>query len=228
MPTYVIALDEEQSGAPVEAEGGRSIPSPAVVRMRRDGETLEYEIRVELVEGAWPVVTQLLVRSTDDPPRALTAARLRDMKFGQLQRACVSYLRRGPILDGRWAQETFKLLEDVAELQEWEHRSQEQRRKNLLPDLVFDTRPDAKWGFRAAPDWLARVKAGGARSDVALRAAAEIYRTAVENGQSPNAQVERLLELPKSTASEWIRKAREKGYLEQSPRKPRADRKRDA
>jgi len=228
VPTYVIALDEAQSGPPVAVAGADRVPCPAVVRLQREGEALEYELRVELLDGAWPVVTQLLVRSTDDPPRSLTAARLRDMKFGQLQRACVSYLRRGPFLDGRWATETFKLLEDADELREWEQRVQEQRWRNLAPDLIFDNRPDAKWAFRASPEWLARVKEGGARSELALRTTAEIYRSAVENGQSPNAQVERLLELPKSTASEWIRKARQRGFLEQSPRKPRADRKRDA
>lgn len=222
---FDLRLLRDRSGpvASIEASGDE-VPSPAVVEVTREGDAYVYVLQVEVVDGAWPVVTELGVRARPASDRAITAAGLRDMRYGQLQRACVRFLRSGA-RDG-WAALTLSLYSET-ELMETIAPPEAEREEDwerYLPTLVVDTRPDSAWGMRTDPDWLAVTKANGARSELALRSTAAIYRQALRHGQSPNALVERLLELPKSTASEWISKARERGYLEKSPRKPRSDR----
>ena len=238
MPTtYRLEFDPARSGPGVSITGAETLmPSPAVVKATRTGDDLTYELTFELVGGAWPVVTAICVRTDQKPSRSITATALRDMRFGQLQRACVTHLRRGARA-GNWGIETLTLFEPeddreslsahLPDIEKLDGAS-ENDWADHLPPLVFDERSESKFAFRAEPGWLAQIKEGGARSDVALKATAAIYRDAVNDGRgSPNGQVARLLELPKSTASEWIRKARDRGYLEQSPRKTRSDRRGD-
>lgn len=225
---FDLRLIRERSGNVVSIEeSGDEVPSPAVVEVTREGDGYVYELQVEVVEGAWPVVTELGVRVKAGDGRAITSAGLRDIRYGQLQRACVGFLRRGA-RDG-WVDETLNLYSETELLESIPAPDAEVEEDwgRYLPTLVFDTRPDSAWAMRSDPNWLTTTKANGARSDLALRSTAAIYRQALRDGQSPNALVERLLELPKSTASEWIGKARERGYLEKSPRKPRSDRRSD-
>jgi hypothetical protein len=232
MPTvYVLSLDRERSGdLKTKEDGSNSIPSPALVRVSRQGDSLRYELLVELIGEAWPVVTELTVRAAGGESRSITASALRDIRFGQLLKACASFLRRSAAA-GVWPDsETFTIYEagDLQRLDEMREEQLEEHWRSFLPPMLLEDREGAQWLTRPDPEWLERVKDGGARSEQALRATAAIYRRAVERGRPGNADVERFLDLPKSTASEWVAKARARGYLERSPRKPRADRKDDA
>jgi hypothetical protein len=151
------------------------------------------------------------------------------MRFGELQRVVVSHLRRSAE-ETLWPdQETFTFVDLDGTAEETQRKLEELLKpgesdwKKFLPRTMLDNRPGAESALRSDPEWLLRAKEGGARSERALRVTAAIYRRAVETGSAPNLAVGRFLELPKSTASEWIAKARDRGYLDQSPRKPRSD-----
>lgn len=230
--TYTLSLDRDGSGpARAVSDSALAIPSPAVVAVRRSGDPATYRLTVELVGDAWPVVTALTVELPGAP---ITAAQLRDMRFGQLQRAAVSFLQRSAAADVWPDSETLKLLEreDLEDLSGYIEKESARRWdegwRSYLPPMVIDGRPDSEWALSTDPEWLAKLKLEGPKSERAWRVTAAIYRQAVEGGRPGNAAVERFLELPRSTASEWIRRARERGYLEQSPRKRRTGRESDA
>jgi hypothetical protein len=66
----------------------------------------------------------------------------------------------------------------------------------------------------AAPIALSeRAQAGGGPSDADLRAVADVYQLAYLTGAAPTKTVMQRLDLPRSTASRWIRMARERGLL---------------
>lgn len=83
----------------------------------------------------------------------------------------------------------------------------------------IDGRDDA-WahvdGLSIDPD---AVRAAGP-TDESLRVVADIYEIARLMGLPPARQVEKDLGLPRTTASKWVRKAREKGILEADPVRP--------
>jgi hypothetical protein len=64
-----------------------------------------------------------------------------------------------------------------------------------------------------------RAQAGGGPSDADLRAVADIYQLAYLTGAAPTKTVMQRLDLPRSTASRWIRIARDRGLL--GPATPR-------
>jgi hypothetical protein len=64
-----------------------------------------------------------------------------------------------------------------------------------------------------------RAQAGGGPSDSDLRAVADVYQLAYVTGGAPTKTVTQRLGLPRSTASRWIRMARERGLL--GPATPR-------
>jgi hypothetical protein len=64
-----------------------------------------------------------------------------------------------------------------------------------------------------------RAKGGGGPSDEDLRTVAALYQVAYATGQAPTRLVMNRLELPRSTASRWVRLARERGLL--GPATPR-------
>lgn len=64
-----------------------------------------------------------------------------------------------------------------------------------------------------------RARAGGGPSDADLRAVADVYQLAHVTGAAPTKTVMGRLGLPRSTASRWIRMARERGLL--GPATPR-------
>ena len=64
-----------------------------------------------------------------------------------------------------------------------------------------------------------RAQAGGGPSDADLRAVADIYQLAYLTGAAPTKTVMQRLDLPRSTASRWIRMARDRGLL--GPATPR-------
>jgi hypothetical protein len=58
-----------------------------------------------------------------------------------------------------------------------------------------------------------RARAGGGPSEKDLRAVADVYQIAYVTGGPPTKTVMERLGLPRSTASRWIRMARERGLL---------------
>jgi hypothetical protein len=64
-----------------------------------------------------------------------------------------------------------------------------------------------------------RAQAGGGPSDADLRAVADVYQLAYLTGAAPTKTVMQRLDLPRSTASRWVRMARERGLL--GPATPR-------
>jgi hypothetical protein len=64
-----------------------------------------------------------------------------------------------------------------------------------------------------------RARAGAGPSDEDLRTVAALYQVAYATGQAPTKLVMNRLELPRSTASRWVRMARERGLL--GPATPR-------
>lgn len=91
---------------------------------------------------------------------------------------------------------------------------------------VAETTPTEDGGYRAAwPHWPVlpglseRAKAGGGPSDEDLRTIATAYQVAYATGAAPTKTVMQRFELPRSTASRWIRMARERGLL--GPATPR-------
>jgi hypothetical protein len=64
-----------------------------------------------------------------------------------------------------------------------------------------------------------RARSGGGPADEDLRAIAEVYQVAYATGGPPTKTVMQRLGLPRSTASRWIRMARERGLL--GPATPR-------
>jgi hypothetical protein len=64
-----------------------------------------------------------------------------------------------------------------------------------------------------------RAQAGGGPSDEDLRAVADVYQLAFVTGGAPAKTVMQRLGLPRSTASRWIKMARERGLL--GPATPR-------
>jgi hypothetical protein len=64
-----------------------------------------------------------------------------------------------------------------------------------------------------------RARAGGGPSEEDLRAVADVYQLAYATGAPPAKTVTQRLGLPRSTASRWIRMARERGLL--GPATPR-------
>ena len=64
-----------------------------------------------------------------------------------------------------------------------------------------------------------RAKGGGGPSDEDLRTVAALYQVAYATGQAPTKLVMNRLDLPRSTASRWVRMARERGLL--GPATPR-------
>ena len=64
-----------------------------------------------------------------------------------------------------------------------------------------------------------RAQAGGGPGDEDLRAVADVYHLAYVTGAAPTKTVMERLGLPRSTASRWIRMARERGLL--GPATPR-------
>jgi hypothetical protein len=64
-----------------------------------------------------------------------------------------------------------------------------------------------------------RARAGGGPSEDDLRAVADVYQLAYVTGGAPTKTVMERLALPRSTASRWIRMARERGLL--GPATPR-------
>jgi hypothetical protein len=64
-----------------------------------------------------------------------------------------------------------------------------------------------------------RARAGGGPSEDDLRAVADVYQLAYVTGGAPTKTVMERLGLPRSTASRWIRMARERGLL--GPATPR-------
>lgn len=57
-------------------------------------------------------------------------------------------------------------------------------------------------------------------TDESLRVVADIYEIARLMGDPPARQVEKTLNMPRTTASKWIRRARERGILEVDPVRP--------
>ncbi|MDQ3326023.1 MAG: hypothetical protein M3529_09975 [Actinomycetota bacterium] len=53
--------------------------------------------------------------------------------------------------------------------------------------------------------------------DDTLRIVARIYRVAYLLGDPPTRKVEKLLDVPRSTAGRWVAAARERGYLSEAP-----------
>jgi len=64
-----------------------------------------------------------------------------------------------------------------------------------------------------------RSRAGGGPSDADLRAVADVYQLAHQTNAPPTRTVMHRFDLPRSTASRWIRMARERGLL--GPATPR-------
>jgi hypothetical protein len=64
-----------------------------------------------------------------------------------------------------------------------------------------------------------RAKGGGGPSDEDLRTVAALYQVAYATGQAPTRLVMNRLDLPRSTASRWVRMARDRGLL--GPATPR-------
>jgi hypothetical protein len=64
-----------------------------------------------------------------------------------------------------------------------------------------------------------RARAGGGPSEQDLRAVADVYQLAHVTGGAPTKTVMQRLGLPRSTASRWVRMARERGLL--GPATPR-------
>lgn len=64
-----------------------------------------------------------------------------------------------------------------------------------------------------------RARAGGGPSEDDLRAVADVYQLAHVTGGAPTKTVMERLGLPRSTASRWVRMARERGLL--GPATPR-------
>ena len=64
-----------------------------------------------------------------------------------------------------------------------------------------------------------RAKGGGGPSDEDLRTVAALYQVAYATGQAPTKLVMNRLDLPRSTASRWVRMARDRGLL--GPATPR-------
>lgn len=219
--TYEIGLLEEESGEPCRIPGESAlIPSPATVQIHRSYASLAFTLRIELIGETWPVVTEMRALTATTPPQTITAAELRDMRFGQLQKACVSFLRRWAS-EGAWPR--VELIETDGGLGLRDLVSQ---RENM--EWMRDLPPVSLDGRGTDRQWLESVKVAGIGSERTLRAVAAIYRSAVEQGLAGNAEVERWLELPNSTASRWIERARDQGYMAKSPRKRRTDRKSDA
>jgi hypothetical protein len=64
-----------------------------------------------------------------------------------------------------------------------------------------------------------RAQAGGGPNDADLRAVADVYQLAYLTGAAPTKMVMQRLDLPRSTASRWVRMARDRGLL--GPATPR-------
>lgn len=226
--SYRIALVRAESGPLVALPGGGgAVPSPALVRVHRPYAALAFELTIERVGERWPVVTAVKVISADEPAEAITATQLRDMRFGQVRQACVSFLQRGS-RDEEWADELAPatiagVLGGGAEA---DLRAPEWMRD--LPPHTVRKRPSGESYLGPDPEWLTSLKLAGPGDEATMRAVAALYRYALSMGQPPNLTIEQQLELSNSTASRWIARARSEGLLDQSPRRPRADRKSDA
>jgi hypothetical protein len=91
---------------------------------------------------------------------------------------------------------------------------------------VVESTPTDDGGYKAAwPHWSIkpalseRARAGGGPSDEDLRSIATVYQVAYALGAPPTRTVMERFGLPRSTASRWIRVARERGLL--GPATPR-------
>lgn len=73
-------------------------------------------------------------------------------------------------------------------------------------------------GLRIEPQYRERLRELGPSSDVVASTVATLYRTAAEAGRPPVEFVAQVLEIPKRTASHWVKLARQVGALEASTR----------
>lgn len=83
-------------------------------------------------------------------------------------------------------------------------------RRSNLSAVPFD---GGRIGLKVDAKTMAAVRAGGPSDDDSLRWAARIYAWAHAFHLPPTQEVERRLKLSRPSASEWIRKARDRGFL---------------
>jgi hypothetical protein len=208
--SYRLALDADESGEPVAVEGwGTSAPDPAVIVVDDAIDGATVRLRLELRDWGLYRLMGVEVRSLTERP--VSAATLRGVKVAELSRFALRYIAESAKA-GAFTPTTLTLLNmsDVtAPPAEWAER-------DYYPPLV-----PSKRGVVAAPDWVQALRKQGPSSSVTTRSVAALYHLAEERGERPNQFLERTLGLNRSTASHWIKLAREAGTLEASVRKPR-------
>jgi len=91
---------------------------------------------------------------------------------------------------------------------------------NYAKHTVKVRRPHEGGGYESGPAWPSveegEYVARHGLDDETMRIVARAYRVAYLIGQPPTKTVERLFDLPRSTAGRWVAAAREHGYLSAS------------
>lgn len=88
----------------------------------------------------------------------------------------------------------------------------------LLPRFV-----EVDGEITTPPEWRAELRKLGPSSPKVAQTVAAVYRRSERYGEPPNKGVEQLLGLAPSTASHWIKLARQAGALAPAKRKARAE-----
>jgi hypothetical protein len=98
----------------------------------------------------------------------------------------------------------------------WDPAQARRRRLNAtnVPGMVLTPA-----GFKIDPKHREQLRRLGPSSVEVASTVATLYRTAAEAGRAPVDFVAQMLELPKRTASHWVKLAREAGALEVSTRR---------
>lgn len=225
---HMMAVGPDGSRVQFVSELGRKCPIPVVVTMRKiqDGEpdddlnaepTRILKLTFDL-DGAGAFRLAGLMVLADEQQPGIDSADIRNVKVGELHSYALRYLSKS--MD-RWPEDGYgpmTMFEPAAVdwAAAWRSRGVSAgEAENMPPLTVVDDE------FRVDPGWLAQARRLGPSSPIVSKSVAALYRLAERLGEAPNAVIQEKFGLSRSTASHWIKLARQAGDLGPAKRKPR-------
>lgn len=218
---YELVIDTKAStGSFVAPRFEKEVLNPLRVTFTDALPDCQVSLTIEARGEHWPVLVGLEVHALDgDSTAPISSAALRQVRIAELIQVATRHALHVGVDEAK-----AQLRARVSLHTRDEILSNEYRDEDYLPGAEFGS----DGALKPPSDWLARAKAGGVTGPRTLRTVSALYRQALEYEVAPNPWVERWLDISSSTASYWIRTAREQGLLPRSTRKPRSDRKSDA
>lgn len=212
--SFQVSLEDSRCGPPrVVAAWGSPVPSPAVVRFAGVAQGRDVILTLRFNDDAVTEVSAVEVVGTSGH-EVVTAEALRQFRLAQLVRAAVIYLRipRHPD-ESPVATVSLVSAEDVIRAREgtepWE------------PVEYYPTLVVRAGALVTEPGWLSNLKSNGPRARASVRTIGALFDLAIENGEPPNASIQRILDMNSATASRWVAAARSAGTVAPSTRSRR-------